>query len=716
MKRYLLVFLITPLLFSQLFVHSQSVIDPTNCRDGENVEYCKTHIKMNLLKKNPAFLKMYKADQEILKQQEAQLKASVSKGTVYVIPVVFHVLHNGGAENISVAQIQDAVDILNRDYRLQNSDANNVQPTFQGMPADIEIEFVLATKAPNGQCFSGITRTQNALANDGSSGSAQVNAIVNGNNVYNNSWAGNKYLNIFVVNEAGGAAGYTTNPSNWSGTAMTNGIWVLHDYVGSIGTSSTGSSRTLTHEVGHWLNLDHLWGGNNNPGNGSSCNDDDNVDDTPRCIGLTSCNLTANTCSNDATDGYWTSDVVDNTENYMEYSYCSKMFTDGQRSRMRSAITSGVGGRSNLWKTSNLNATGANGSPTACAAQFMVNRQVLCAGDDLQFTDDSYNNISSWNWTFQGGSPASSTNQNPQINYTAPGQYDVTLSVSDPFGNTVSQTFPDYITVLGAPGKALPIQEGFESVSIPNSDWFVENPGGPGFQITNQAGATGSKSLKLDNSTGSNLDKDAFISSTIDLENITSATLTFKYAFAKKTNNNSDFLQIFASNSCGDTWAVRKSISSSQLATMNNTTANYNPGPNDWESVTISNFTSTYQVDNLRIKFQFTNGGGNDLFIDDINLSGPVGLSKNETIFDFFVFPNPTNNVANVQFYLSESQDDMNITLHNLVGKKIRDIYKGRMFAGAKELAVDVSTLSAGIYFVTISNSSRKVVQRFVVE
>ncbi len=91
---------------------------------------------------------------------------------MYVIPVVFHVLHNGGAENISVAQIHDAVDILNRDYRLLNSDANNVQATFQGMPADIEIEFVLATKAPNGQCFSGITRTQNALTNDGSSGSS----------------------------------------------------------------------------------------------------------------------------------------------------------------------------------------------------------------------------------------------------------------------------------------------------------------------------------------------------------------------------------------------------------------------------------------------------------------------------------------------------------------------------------------------------------------
>lgn len=716
MKRFILAFLITPLLFSQLIFHAQSVVDPTNCRDGENVEYCKTHHKMNLLKRNPAFMKIFEADQNLLKLQELQLKATESKGTVYIIPVVFHVLHNGGSENISAAQIHDAVDVLNRDYRLLNNDANNVQPTFQGMPSDIEIEFVLATKAPNGQCFSGITRTQNALTNDGSSGTAQVNAIISGNDVYNNSWAGNKYLNIFVVNEADGAAGYTTNPSNWSGTSMTNGIWVLHDYVGSIGTGSTGASRTLTHEVGHWLNLDHLWGGNNNPGNASSCNSDDNVDDTPRCIGLTSCNLTANTCSNDAVDGFWTSDVVDNTENYMEYSYCSKMFTDGQRTRMRSAITSGVGGRSNLWQTSNLNATGANGSPTACAAQFVVDRQVLCAGNDLQFTDDSYNNISSWNWSFQGGSPAVSTAQNPQVNYTTPGQYDVTLSVSDPFGNLVSQTFQDYITVLGAPGKALPIEEGFETISIPNSDWFVENVGGPGFQITNQAGSSGSKSLKLDNSTGSNLDKDAFISSTIDLENIASATLTFKYAFAKQTNSNSDFLQIFASNSCGETWAVRKSISSSQLATLNNTTSNYTPGVNDWESVTISNFTSTYQVDNLRIKFEFTNGGGNDFFIDDINLSGPVGLKENETIFDFFIFPNPTNSIANIQFILSESQDDMTVTLHNLVGKKIKDIYNGRMLAGTKKLAIDVADLSAGIYFVTISNPDRKIVQRFVVE
>ena len=120
-------------------------------------------------------------------------------------------LHNGGPENISKAQIEDAVAILNRDFRLQNQDANNVVSTFQGMPSDIEVEFQLATKAPNGQCFSGITRTQSPFTNDGNDGTLQVSAITWENNVYNGSWPGNKYLNIFVVNDAGGAAGYTTN-------------------------------------------------------------------------------------------------------------------------------------------------------------------------------------------------------------------------------------------------------------------------------------------------------------------------------------------------------------------------------------------------------------------------------------------------------------------------------------------------------------------------
>ena len=141
----------------------------------------------------------------------------------------------------------------------------------------------MATKAPNGVCFKRDTRTASVLSVQGEDGGDQVNAIVSGNDVYNGSWPGNRYLNVFVCGDIGGAAGYTYNPGNWSANSMGNGIWILHNYTGSIGTSSVGTSRALTHEVGHWLNLSHTWGGDNNPNVSTSCNQDDGVQDT-RCV------------------------------------------------------------------------------------------------------------------------------------------------------------------------------------------------------------------------------------------------------------------------------------------------------------------------------------------------------------------------------------------------------------------------------------------------
>jgi len=316
---------------------------------------------------------------------------------IYKIPVVFHILHNEGAENISDEQIYDAISLLNRDFRKQNPDTASVHADFQDMPSDIEIEFVLATKSPNGQCFKGITRTSSVLSVQGDDGSSQVNAIVSGNDVYNGTWAGNKYLNIFVCGDIGGAAGYTFNPGGWNATSMTNGIWLLHSYTGSIGTSSVGTSRTLTHEVGHWLNLSHTWGGDNNPNQASSCSQDDQVQDTPLCKGVTSCNMNSNGCDGD--NSYWGFDIRDNVENYMDYSYCSKMYTEGQKTRMRAALQVQNTGRKNLWQTSNLNATGATGVMVLCKAQFDANRTTICSGDVVQLTDDSYNAVSTWDWT-----------------------------------------------------------------------------------------------------------------------------------------------------------------------------------------------------------------------------------------------------------------------------------------------------------------------------
>ena len=201
--------LFSTLLLSQVFFLTAQVkpFDPTNARDGETVEYCLTHKKMAALMQIPEYVKSLELDAlEVIEPP----KGSTEKATVYKIPVVFHVLHNNGSENITDEQIFDALTILNRDYRLLNADANNVQAEFAGMPADIEVEFLLATKAPNGACFKGITRTMNAISYDGSDGGNQVDAIVAGNDVFQGNWAGNKYLNIFICGDIGGAAGYTT--------------------------------------------------------------------------------------------------------------------------------------------------------------------------------------------------------------------------------------------------------------------------------------------------------------------------------------------------------------------------------------------------------------------------------------------------------------------------------------------------------------------------
>ena len=152
-------------------------------REGENVEYCIQHKKMLEMLKDPAKMKIYMADQAKFEAEYQQnLTNRQSSYPVDTIPVVFHVLHNDGVEKISRAQIMDALEILNRDYALLNADTANVVASFQSIIGKPNIHFALATKAPNGQCFSGVTWTQSPLSylTGNQDGEDQVNAIVQG--------------------------------------------------------------------------------------------------------------------------------------------------------------------------------------------------------------------------------------------------------------------------------------------------------------------------------------------------------------------------------------------------------------------------------------------------------------------------------------------------------------------------------------------------------
>jgi len=704
-----LLFVISLGFFAQNHNHSHQ-IDRTNAREGEDVEYCTQHKKMEILMQDPAFAQKFNAAQAQLAVEEQMLASNQNKaGTVYKVPIVFHVLHNGGNENISREQILDALYILNRDFRKQNADANNVVAAFQGMPSDIEIEFVLATIAPNGQCFSGITRTQSPLtiAPSGNfGGSQQIDAVVNGNDVYQGQWSPSKYLNVIICKDIGGAAGYTFNPGAGGSSMFFNSIFMLHNYTGSIGTSTPFTSRSLTHEVGHWLNLSHTWGSNNNPGNASSCNSDDGVTDTPNTIGVTSCNLSESSCG-----------VLANVENYMDYSYCSKMFTPGQRNRMRAAILSSISGRNNLWKTANLNATGANGNPPLCKADFSVDRQVVCVGNQVHFTDLSYHSVTGVSWSFDGGTPSVSASLTPTVTYNTPGTYAVTLTATDGV-SSVSTTRTSYITVVSETGIA-PIQEGFEYVSsVPSNDWFVSNPtGGVTWEVTQDAAFSGNKCIKIDNFNNLSGSTDVLESTTITLDLNLSATLSFKYAFAKKDGSNTDRLKVMVSRNCGQTWATKKQLSGSNFTTAPATTSPFVPTASEWKTATISSSSlGSYLTSDFRVKFVFESGGGNNLYLDDINIDGPVTIEENKFLEDLMLYPNPTEGETTLSFYALQNSTDFSIELYDVVGKKMQTVYAGILNSGEQNYQISTTGYAKGIYFIRIKNDNTTVIKKLVIK
>lgn len=189
-----------------------------------------------------------------------------SSGTA-IIPVVVHIVYNTPEENLSDAQIQSQIDVLNEDYSRQNADAANTPAHFQSLAANTQIQFVLAKQDPNGNASNGITRTFTNTVSFTTNGYVKYDSY-GGKNAWNTS----QYLNIWVCDLAG-YAGYSSVPGS---SAATDGVVIDYLSFGRIGTlmSSTRKGRTTVHEVGHWFGLAHLWGPSGTCG-------DDGVADTP---------------------------------------------------------------------------------------------------------------------------------------------------------------------------------------------------------------------------------------------------------------------------------------------------------------------------------------------------------------------------------------------------------------------------------------------------
>ena len=663
---------------------------------GELLKVCGTDEVQNEVYKQHPELRQINA---MIEEQAKTHPPDPQNPPVYIIPIVFHILHDYGPENISDAQVIDEVRILNEDYRKLNADISQVAAPFQSITADCEIEFRLAQLDPNGNCTNGIDRIATPKTYKASDASKL------------NDWPYNKYLNVWTCHDIGsGAAGYSYYPGSAPSTAV-DGVLILHSYVGSIGTSSATTSRALSHEIGHYLNLAHLWGSTNQPG--VQCGDD-GVSDTPVTMGHLpgNCPLNDQTCGNGA----------ENTQNYMEYAYCQKMFTQGQRTRMRNALVSSVEQRSNLWSASNLTATGAGATPQLCTADFKTSTRVACVGANIIFTDLSWNNPpTSWQWDFNNDNVTDATTQNPTYAYSAPGVYSVKLTVSDG-ASTKTVTKSSYIVIMSNTASAqLPYSEGFENSNFPYNDMYLTSAStnATTWNRTTAAAYTGSASVKLDNYSPTSGDVDEFITPAIDMSSVTSPTMSFKVAYQRRSSTDTlDQLRVLTSTNCGASWVQRYSKSEAALATISATSGNsFTPGStSQWRSENVSIANVTGQTD-VRFRFEFTGHGvGNNIYIDDINISGNLGIEEEAASeFGMSVSPNPSDGTSTVSFTLGSSYN-VGLNIYDLVGKEVISIPKTKMSSGIHKLPLNGGNLNSGIYFVKLSVDGYAVTKKIIVQ
>ncbi len=655
-----------------------------------------------LMRRNPsAHDEIERATRELEEWTQAyEANRSGGEQEIYIIPVVFHVIHNNGPENISNDQILNALEILNRDFRMQNTDISLVVDAFQDITADVGIEFRLATKDPQGNCSSGINRIVSELTFQGDDEMKDL--------IY---WPRNQYMNVWICADAAGAAGYTNLPANvaFSWLAPQDGIVIRSDYVGAIGTSNSTRSRALTHEVGHWLNLLHTWGSGNSPGISSNCNMDDNVSDTPNTIGWTSCNLSASSCNS----------TVDNVQNYMEYSYCSRMFTEGQATRMRAALTSTVAQRNQLITTSTHNATGVL-NPPLCTADFTADKTNMCIGETVQFTDLSYHGINQWTWNFGDGTILTGSDpdvhRNPQHTYMTPGSYTVTLSVSNGSGD-LEVTSADYVLVLNTNELVTPLQDGFEG-DWPGDTWSVINYDNVvQWEVTPAASFSGDKSARLRNFNNTVIDAtDELISSTFDMSGADTVYIGYKWSYANRLTETDDRFRIFISANCGESWTMlRLRRGSTNLPTADPTNSSFVPSSSSqWgEEVLLVN-DPAFMTSSFRVKFELQSKGGNNLYLDDINIwTGDetlVGVSEQDVFNGLVVYPNPAQDELFIDFNLRDA-GHVRIELIDLGGRLC--LAEERQ-AQPGEMRFRIPGQTAGMYLLRLSSPAGQTTRRVV--
>ncbi len=485
-------------------------IFPVAGQSVKTVDKCATmeqdSIRRMLYPQSGSLTELEKSIQERMVEIELRKRSGRTTATVITIPVVVHVVHNGepvgSGRNLSVAQVQSQLEVLNEDFRRRPG-----TPGFNDNPvgADIEVEFCLSALDPQGQTMAerGIRRVR---GNRASWTRDQIEGELKPTTV----WDPNRYYNIWVLDFTAGderLVGYAQFPDNSSlpglptnaGSANTDGVVVRYTSFGSAAKGNFpilqapyNQGRTLTHETGHWLGLRHIWGD-------GPCSADDFCGDTPP----------QESESRGCPTGRISCGSVNMVQNYMDYSddRCMNIFTICQKNRMRAVMEISPRRRE-------LVNSGVCGTQVATVPNpdFRADRRVVLRGATVRFTDLSTNFPTGWQWTFEGGVPNTSNAQNPEVVYENPGKFTVTLVATNRVGASAPLVRREYIEVVDA---------GLCS-SLSN---FNGTPSVLRLNSPERGYSSGQNSLR-------HLAKSEFFQNQLGYTNLSGASIRFGYAYA----------------------------------------------------------------------------------------------------------------------------------------------------------------------------------------
>jgi len=535
-----------------------------------------------------------------------KLSTARTNENVYVIPIVVHIVHNGEGEgsgaNIPLTQIQEQVRIINEDFRKKNADTSRTPAPFKAVSSDTNIEFRLAVQDPDGAPTDGIIRIN---------GKRQGWIFEEGDELKKVSyWPSDQYLNVWVANMTDNTIGFSQFPTSniltgleeGSDVAETDGVVIDYKEFGRGGNANRRSrGRTLTHEVGHFLGLKHIWGDDD-----GGCSGEDYVTDTPpqgnshnTCPGYPS-----GSCGN-------TSDMF---MNFMDYTpdTCMNIFTTGQKTRMRTILENSPR-RKTLLTSIGLVAPTTYTRDVAIT-QILNPGSIVC--ENPLTPSFILRNIGTTKLTsvtidyLVNGQSNTITKQVDVASYdttlivlpqvssgSVPGDYILTIELKSPNGSTDERVSNNVLTQNFKifPFATLPYTEKFDNLSsfsvnnTPNdSQWEIADAGGNG---------TGNKAIKISYLNTSQIgDKDYLFSPTISTIGLDSLSLSFKYSYAATDDFSEDILAIRVSLDCGGTFLPENEVyfnTSSFLQTTAPTFAAFVPSqPNQWktECLNLANY------------------------------------------------------------------------------------------------------------------------------